>query len=174
MAEITYNRNMNNQPADRQVFMRKMPTLNYILVGVVCALMVPFAILSICKVAEVGTLYSADPNLDIAAATIEIALAAMLLMFTLLSRYIVTPTHMVYQRVFCTKIPIERLLMLRYEASEKMLVLYYADEAAPEGVRLMVLQVFPDKTEAIVAAIQRANPHVSYEFFDKNRQVKDE
>ena len=165
---------MINNKGDKQIFMRKLPTLGYILVGIVCVLMVPFAVLSICKVAQVGTLYSAAPALDIVAAVLEIALAAGMLLFTFLSRYIVTPQCIVYQRIITTKIPMQNLLMLRFEATEKMLVLYFADDSAPDGVRLLVLQVFPDKMQDIVSAIQHINPHVGYEIFDGTRQDKDE
>lgn len=165
---------MDRSQQSKAVFLRKLPLLNYILVGVVCVVAIPFSILSICRLAEVGTLYSSVPALDIAAIVCELLLAAAMLSFTLLSRYIVTPQYLLYQRIIATKIPIENLLTMRYEATHKMLVLYYLDDRAPDGVRFIVLQVFPDKTEQIVAAIQRANPHVSYEIFDSTRQDENE
>ena len=171
---MDYNNAMERKNSDRQVFLRRLPTLAYVLVGIVCLVMVPFSILSICKVAEVGTLFSVSPVLDIAAATLEIVLAVAMLLVTFLSRYVVTKDGLVYQRVFCTNIPAERLLLMRYELSTKMLVLYYADERAPEGVRFLVLQVFERKTEEIVAAIQHCNPAVSYDVFDRTKQEKDE
>ena len=118
--------------------------------------------------------YSINPAFDIAAVVAEVLLTAFILALTLLTRYVVTAEYFVFQRIISTKIPVERLLLIRHELSENIVVLYYADEKAPEGVRPLILRVFPKKMPLIIAAIQKANPRVSYETFDNTRKEKDE
>lgn len=158
----------------KSVFLCKLPLPNYIILGVMCAAIIPFAVLCILRILEVGEFYSVNPAFDIAAVVAEVLITAFFVLFTLLTRYVVTDKHFILQRIVPTKIPVERLLLIRHELSEDIMVLYFADERAPEGVRFVVLRVFDKKKEGIVQAIQTVNPHVSYETFDNSRKEKDE
>lgn len=158
----------------RAVFMCKLPIVSYVILGVMCAVMIPFAVLSILRVAEVGTLYSFNPAFDIVAAVAEVLCTVFILLIATLTRYVVTPQYFIFQRVIPTRVLVDRLLLIRHEVSSDMMVLYYADSAAPDGVRFVVLRVFPARRADIVAAIQRVNPHVSYEMFDNARNEKND
>jgi len=158
----------------RSVFLCKLPLANYIILGLMCAAIIPFVVLGILRVAEVGDFYSVNPAFDIAALAAEALLTAFILALTLLTRYLVTDKYFVFQRIIPTKIPVENLLLLRHELSENLLVLYFADDKAPDGVRPLILRVFPKRMPQIVEAIQKVNPHVSYETFDMTRKEIDE
>ena len=158
----------------RSVFLCKLPLPNYIILGVMCAAIIPFTVLGFLRILEVGDFFSLNPAFDIAAVVAEILLTAFIIALTLLTRYVVTDEFFIFQRIFPTKIPIERLLLLRHELSENILILYFADDKAEDGVRPILLRVFPPKMPLIVAAIQKANPHVSYETFDNTRENRDE
>ncbi len=158
----------------RKVFMCRLPLVNYVILGIMAAVLVPFAVWSILRIAEVGTFYSVNPTFDVIALVAEVLVTAFIVALTLLTRYVVTPKHFVVQRIVATKIPVDKLLLLRHEMSENMLVLYFADARAPEGVRFVVLRVFNKQMQAIVAAIQEVNPHVSYEMFDNSRKDGDD
>lgn len=169
-ARIVYNRGMERK---RNVFMCRLPVINYVILGVMCAVLVPFAVLGILRLLEVGEMYAINPALEIAAIIAEVVATTVVILFTALSRYIVTPDYFAFQRILTTKIPVERLLLLRHETTDNMLVLYYADDQAPEGVRFVVVRVSVRAIPRVVEAIQEVNPRVGYEMFDATRQ-KDE
>ena len=150
--------------------MCKLPVVNYVITGIMCALMVPFVVLGVLRVAEVGRFYSFNPVVDIIAIVADVVVTVFIVLMVALTRYVVTPRYFVLQRIVATKIPVDRLLLLRHEVSDNILALYYADEAAPDGVRLVVLRVFERNMPLLVQAIQQANPQVAYEMFDNSRK----
>ena len=154
----------------RRVFMCKLPVVNYVILGVLCVLSMLFVVWGILRLAEVGRFYSFNPVVDVIVVVADLLVTAFIVLLTVLTRFVVRPDCFVVQRIVPTRIPIERLLLLRHEVSENVLVLYYADEAAPEGVRFVVLRVFDRDMPLIVQAIQEANPQVSYEMFDNSRK----
>lgn len=158
----------------KRVFLCKLPTVNYVILGIMCAVMIPFAVLGILRLAEVGDMFSFNRAFDIAAVVVELLLTLFIVLLTFLTRFVVGPKYFVIQRVVATKIPVERLLLIRHEVSEDMLVLYFADERAPEGVRFVVLRVFDKQKQDVVQAIREVNPSVSYEMFDNTRNTKDD
>ena len=168
---IVYNRGMKDK---KQVFLCKLPVVNYVILGVMCAAMIPFAVVALLRLLEVGRFYSFNRAFDIVAMTVEIAATVFIVLLTVLTRYVVTDRFFIFQRIVATKIPIEKLLLVRHELSEDTCVLYYADERAPDGVRFVVLRVFAKHKQEIVRAIQAANPNVAYEVFDNSRKEEDE
>ena len=150
--------------------MCKLPLANYIILGIMCAVMIPFAVLGILRLAEVGSMFSYNPTFDIVAVVVEVVITVGIVLLTFLTRYVVTDKYFIFQRIIPTKIPINNLLLIRHELSEDIMVLYISDSAAPAGVRILVLRVFAKQKRDIVQAIQAANPTVAYEMFDNSRK----
>lgn len=159
-----YNRRMKKK---KQVFTYKYPTSTYVLMGVMMVCTLAFAVLNVCKLAAVGNLYSALPGLDIVSVIIGVGVCTVLVLTLCLTRYVVTDDALVYQRIKPTRIEADRLLLIRHELSEDMVVLYIADDAAPDGVRYLVIRVAEDQVAPFVRAIQAINPRVGYDLFNR-------
>ncbi len=154
-------------------FAYKFGTVNYVLMGVMIAIFVGYTVYTILKLCKVGDLVSYMPALDGVMLGLLSLLTGYVVVLIFHSCYKVTDKYVDVYNLKHIKIETDKLLLLRYELSSKMTVLYYADKDAPDGVGFVVVNVFEKDRQAFVAAVQEVNPSVGMEIFDQSKRDRD-
>lgn len=158
---MVYNTSMKN---DKKTFMYKYNPYSYTLVGIVFALLLLSAIVNFLKYFKVGNLGSYFPELELSIAIISIIFVVALSCFLLLSRYIIKDGRFYVQKVTMKEIPVEKMLYIRVDKTNKLTVLYYADEESEnDGISFVVFNLFKKDEEKLIDALQELNSHVSVE-----------
>ena len=156
-------------------FAYRFAVINYVLMGVMIAIFLGYTVFTILKLAEVGSLLSYYPALDIVLMVLLFALTGYIVWLVGFSCYKVDDKHLVVWHLKHLKVETDKILLMRYELSTKTTVLYYADACQADGVGYVVVNVFEKDRQAFVTAIQHANPRVGLEMFDQSKKdEKDE
>ena len=151
-------------------FAYRFSVINYVLMGVMLAINLGYTIYTILKLAEVGSLMSYYPALDITLMVILFLLTGYIVWLVGFSCYKVGDKYFVVRHLRHLKVEMDKVLLMRYELSTKTTVLYYADNHQPDGVGYVVVNVFEKQRQAFVTAIQHANPDVGLEMFDQSKK----
>ena len=163
---IGYNRTMEK----RKRFAYKFAVVNYVLMGVMIAGFVGYLIYTVLKLAGVGALKSYYPAFDIIMLVLMALLTGYIALLIFHSGYTVDAKGVDVWHLKHIKIPMDKVLLMRYEMSTKMTVLYYADPDQPEGVGYVVVNVFEKDRQEFVSLVQKHNPDVGLEMFDQSKK----
>lgn len=165
---IRYNSNMNK----KKYFACKLPIANYVIMAAMCAVMIVILVLSVLRLAEVGNMVSYNMGLDIACIVVAAAATLTVVLTTVLTRYELDQENFVYRRLRTYRLHKSKLLLLRKELNSGMLLLYYMDDKAQDGVAVMVLM--PKNEQQLVTALRELNPRLQYELFDGDKEKNHE
>ncbi len=156
----------------KQYFACKLPIANYVIMAVMCVVLIVMIVLSVLRLAEVGNLVSYNVAMDIVCIVVAVAATLTVVLTTVLTRYEIDDQCLVYRRLRTYRFDKNRLLLLRKEMNSGMLLLYYTDDKAKDGVAVMVLM--PKNEQQLVLALRELNPRLQYDMFDGEKEIKHE
>lgn len=154
----------------KATFRYKFSKWNYITLIVMFAAIIPFAIINMLKLFEVGRYTSIYKGLDITSIIISLLLLIFVAVMLVISRYTITKDTFVMQTIVRLKIAMVDVLMLRKDVKSGILVMYFIDKRRPadDAVNFMVISIKDSEKMNFVDCIRSFNPKVIFELFDKN------